>query len=154
MPARLMISRASYSKNLIEWLRRRRSGLAGRSGREPVRLGQLGVLAREHFGELDYHLALLPGGVVLHLAVDHVHAAAVWDRLDDTFGLRHLHGLRREDSLGDLDLRRVQRPRAHAAEQEGRAELRFAALGVPDVPVGAVERKRADGRAGIDHARD
>src|SRR5439155_12156065 len=149
MPARLTISRASYSKNLIEWLRRRRSRLAGRSGREPVRLGQLGVLAREHFGELDHHLTLLPGGVVLHLAVDHVHAAAVGDRLDDLFGEHDLRGLGREDPLGDLDLRWMQRPRADAAVQEGCAELRFAALDVLDVSVGAIERVRAYSGAGV-----
>src|ERR1039458_7250790 len=51
----------------------------GGRGSEAVGLGQLRVLAREHFRELDHHLALLPGRVVLHLAVDHVHAPPVGD---------------------------------------------------------------------------
>src|ERR1035437_5170905 len=60
--------------------------------REPVRLGKLGVLPSEHFSEVDHHLALLPGGVVLHLAVDHVHTAAVGDGLDDLLCEGHLAG--------------------------------------------------------------
>src|SRR5579864_7406528 len=97
MPARLTTSRASYSKNLI--LSRPVGGSAwawavepymtgalyGR-GLKPVGLGQLGVLAGQHFGEPDHHLALLPGGVVLHLAVDHVHPAPVGDGLDHLLG--------------------------------------------------------------------
>src|SRR5688572_15793440 len=51
MPARLTMSRASYSKNLI--------GPAS----QLVRLGQLGILLREHLRECHHHLALLPGGV-------------------------------------------------------------------------------------------
>src|SRR4051812_40767849 len=39
----------------------------------PVGLRELGVLLGEHLGEVDHHAALLPGRVVLHLAVDHVH---------------------------------------------------------------------------------
>ena len=60
---------------------------------EPVRLGQLRVLLGEHFREVDHHLALLPGGVVLHLAVDHVHAAPVGDRLDHLLGEGDLLGI-------------------------------------------------------------
>src|SRR4029079_8405312 len=41
-------------------------------GLEAVRLGELGVLAGQHLGEVDHDAALLPGRVVLHLAVDHV----------------------------------------------------------------------------------
>src|ERR1700681_4134327 len=117
MPARLMTSRASYSKNLIGWCpgwerssepymeacerggRTRASGRCGAlrlHGHEPVGLGELGVLAGEHFGQVDHHLALLPGGVVLHLAVDHVHAPTVRDGLDHLFGERDLRGLGRE----------------------------------------------------------
>ena len=48
--------------------------------------GQLRVLLGQHLGQVDHHLALLPGRVVLHLAVDHVHAAAVGDRLDHLLG--------------------------------------------------------------------
>src|SRR6266480_5701521 len=154
MPARLTISRASYSKNLIACLRRRGRRLAGARSREAVGLGQLGVLAREHLGQRHHHLALLPGGVVLHLAVDHVYAATVWDRLDDLFGERDLGWFGREHALGDRDLVRVQRPRADAAEQERRTELGLAPLGVADVAVGAIERQRADRGAGVDHARD
>ena len=138
---RSRISRDSYSNNLTP-------------GRHPVGLGQLGVLLGQHLGEVDHHLALLPGGVVLHLAVDHVHAAAVGDRLDHLLGERDLVRIGREDLLGDRDLHRVQRPGADAAEQERGAELGLAALDVLDVAVGAVERQRADRRAGVDHARD
>src|SRR5438874_616527 len=74
-----------------------RSGCAvGRSGgiaavpRKAVGLGQLGVLLGEHLGERDHHLALLPGRVVLHLAVDHVDAASVRDRLEDLLREEHL----------------------------------------------------------------
>src|SRR5664279_4882616 len=149
MPARLTTSRASYSKNLM-----RRGSLHGRGRREPVGLGQLGVLPGEHFSEADHHLALLPGGVVLHLAVDHVHAAPVGDGLDDLFGEGDLVGVGRVDLLGDGDLGGVQRPGADAAEQEGGAELGLAPLLVADVAVGTVEGQRADGGAGVDHARD
>src|SRR6185437_560929 len=98
--------------------------------------------------------ALLPSGVVLHLAVDHVDAAAVRDRLDHLAGECHLVWVGREDLLGDVDLHRVQRPRAHAAEQERRAELRLAALDVLDVAVRAVEGESTDAGTRIDHARD
>src|SRR5215210_1371400 len=76
IPARFTIWRDSYSKK-----RTSGGGLL-----ESVRLGELGVLLGELLGECDHHLALLPGGVVLHLAVDHVDAAAVRDRLDDLLG--------------------------------------------------------------------
>ena len=60
---------------------------------EAVGLGQLRVLRRELLGQVDHHAALLPGGVVLHLAVDHVHAAAVRDRLDHLLGEGDLVGV-------------------------------------------------------------
>ena len=66
----------------------------------------------------------------------------------------HLVGVGREDLLGDVDLHRVQRPGADAAEQERGAELRLAALDVLDVAERAVERQDARRRAGVDHARD
>ncbi len=59
---------------------------------ELVSLRQLGVLAGEHLGQGDHHLALLPGRVVLHLAVDHVDAAPVGDRLEDLLGELDLVG--------------------------------------------------------------
>ena len=108
----------------------RRRGRRRARRNEPVRLRQLRILAREHFREVDHHLALLPGGVVLHLAVDHVHAAPVGDRLDHLFGERDLVGIGRVDLLRDRDLAGVQRPGADAAEQERGAELGLAALGV------------------------
>src|SRR2546423_11335262 len=136
-PPRRTISLDSYSKKrmgggtlprphrpgrLRSALRRRR--------REPVGLGQLGVLLRQHLGQLDHHLALLPGGVVLHLAVDHVHAATVGDRLDHLLGERDLVSPRAEDLLGDVDLDGVERPGADAPEQGGRAEPPLAGLHV------------------------
>jgi hypothetical protein len=54
----------------------------------------------------------------------------------------------------DLDLRRVERPGADATEQEGGPELRLAALGVLDVPVGPVEGQDAGRGAGVHHAGD
>src|SRR5205085_12516014 len=59
---------------------------SGRGRLEPVGLGQLRVLAGQHLGQVDHDLALLPGGVVLHLAVDHVDAPAVGNGLDDLLG--------------------------------------------------------------------
>ena len=56
--------------------------------------------------------------------------------------------------LRDLDLARVQRPRADAAHQERRAELRLAAGHVGDVAERPVEREDAGRRAGVDHAPD
>src|SRR4051812_30581353 len=129
MPARRTISRDSYSKK-----RMRRGPYRGRSKRdstasrpardvtscgcrlELIRRRQLRVLAGQHLGQVDHHPALLPRGVVLHLAVDHVHATPVGDRLDHLLGEPDLLGVRREDLLGDPDLHRVQRPRADAAE--------------------------------------
>src|SRR5215213_358370 len=152
IPARLTISRASYSKKRMAARNPIPPLCAG--GRQLVRLRELGVLAREHLGEVDHDLALLPGGVVLHLAVDHVYAAAVRDRLDHLLGELDLVRIGREDPLRDLDLRGVERPRTHAAEQERRPELRLAALGVLDVAVGAVEGEDPRAGTGVDHARD
>src|ERR1044072_2949730 len=111
IPAALTIWRLSSSK--------KRTSAPRGLGHEPVGLGQLGVLLGEHLGEADHHLALLEGGVVLHLAVEHVHAGAVGDRLDHALGELDLLRVRREDLLGDRDLARVQRPGADAAHQEG-----------------------------------
>src|SRR4051794_41068639 len=61
-------------------------------GLEAVGLRELRVLAGEHLGEVDHDAALLPGRVVLHLAVDHVPTAAVRDGLDDLLGERDLVG--------------------------------------------------------------
>src|SRR5690606_979563 len=60
----------------------------------------------------------------------------------------------REDLLGDVDLHRVQRPGAHAAEQIGVAELVLAGDGVLDVAERTVERQDSGRRAGVDHAGD
>src|SRR4051794_8238269 len=124
-----------------------------RTGRgKPVGLCQARVLARQHLREVHHHAALLPRRVVLHLAVDHVHAAAVGDRLDHLPREGDLLGIGREDLLGDVDLDRVQRPRADAAHEERRAELRLAAVDVADVAERPVEREDAGRRAGVDHA--
>src|SRR4051794_28892845 len=152
IPARLTISRASYSKKRMAARNPIAPLCAG--GLQLVRLRELGVLAREHLGEVDHDLALLPGGVVLHLAVDHVDAAAVRDRLDHLLGELDLVRIGREDPLRDLDLRGVERPRTHAAEQERRPELRLAALGVLDVAVGAVEGEDPRSGKGVHHACD
>src|SRR5579875_2164494 len=140
IPSRRSSARDSNSKN--------------RMACEPVPLRQLRFLAGKEFGELDHHLTLLPGRVVLHLPVDHVDAAAVGDRFDHLLGEGDLLRVGGEDPLGDRDLGRVERPRPHAAEQEGGPELGFAAQLVPDVAVGAVEGEGADGGAGVDHPGD
>src|SRR5262245_42426561 len=62
----------------------------GRSASEPVGGLQLGVLGGQHLRQAHHHLALLPGGVVLHLAVDHVDAAAVGDGLEHLLREQHL----------------------------------------------------------------
>src|SRR5204863_4903907 len=61
---------------------------------------------------------------------------------------------RAEDALGDLELARMERPGADAAEEERGAELVLAAERVRDVAEGAVERQTPGRRAGVDHARD
>ena len=119
-----------------------------------VRGGQLRVLAGQHLREVDHHAALLPGRVVLHLAVDHVDAAAVRDRLDDLLGEGHLVGVGGEDLARDVELRGVQRPGADAAHQVGGAELGLAALDVADVAERAVEGEDAGAGAGVDHAAE
>src|SRR5437762_1010656 len=121
---------------------------------EAVRARQLRVLRREQLRERHHHPTLLPRRVVLHLAVEHEDAAAVRHRLEDALGELHLLDGRAEDALGDLELARVQRPGADAAEEERGAELVLAAERVRDVAEGAVERQTSGRRAGVDHAGD
>ena len=101
-------------------------------------LGQL-------LGELDEHQALLERGVVLHLAVEHHRAGAVAPVTlqggHHATRVRDVLDARREDAVGDLDLRRVQAPRADAPEQEGVAELVLAGDRVGDVAERAVVRE-------------
>src|SRR4051812_26706200 len=123
-------------------------------GFQPVCLSELRVLRGQHLREVDHHPALLPGRVVLHLAVDHVHAPAVRDRVDHLAGEDHLVRVGGEDLLGDVDLGRVQRPRADAAHQERGAELRLAAGEVADVAERPVVGQDPGGGAGVDHAPD
>ncbi len=125
-----------------------------RSAYRRVARAHLGVLGGDQAGEVDHDLGLLPGGVVLHLAVDHDGAGAVRHGVEDLAGERHLAGIGREDPLGDGDLRGMQRPGAGAAHQEGVAELRLAGGRIGEVAERAVERLDAGGRAGIDHLGD
>ena len=67
------------------------------------------------------------------LPFEHDGARAVAHRLDDLLGVGHVGRVGREHPLGDVDLHRVQRPRADAAEQVGVAELVLAGDGVLDV---------------------
>ena len=106
-----------------------------RSARAIVR-----VLGGHQPGEIEQHLGLLPGGVVLHLAVDHHRAGAVRHGRDDLFGEGDFGRIGREHLLGDVDLRGVQRPGADAAHQEGVAELRLAGGGVGEERTGADHR--------------
>src|SRR5262249_49518318 len=121
---------------------------------EPVGLLEVWVLGRQQLRQVDHHLALLPGRVVLHLAVDHVHAAAIGDGLEDLPGEAHLVDRGAEDLLGDGDLIGMEGPGPDAPEEEGSAELVLAAEAVADVPEGAVEGEASGGGAGVDHARD
>ena len=88
-------------------------------------------------------LALLDRGVVLHLAVEHARAGAVAHRLDDPLGVGDVGRVGAEHPLGDVDLHRVQAPRADAAEQVGVAELVLAGDRVLDVAERPVEREDA-----------
>src|SRR5207249_2763714 len=91
---------------------------------------------------------------VLHLAVDHVDATAVRDRLEHLLGELHFLGWGTEHLLRDLDLNWMQRPCTDASEQKRRSKLSFASFRVLDVTVGAVEREDAGRSTGVDHARD
>ena len=125
---------------------RRGPGCAGRRGVHGgliapcvgIQLGERGIGLRQTLGELDDDKTLLEARVVLHLAVEHHRTRAVTHRLDDTSGMGDILSRRAEDALGDLDLHRVQRPGADAAEQEGVAELVLARDDVGDVAEGAV----------------
>ena len=97
--------------------------------------------------------ALLVGRVVLHLAVDHHAAAAVAHLLDDRLAQSTSSTGGVKTFLAIVDLHRVQRPGADAAEQERRAELVLAGDRVLDVAEGAVVGVDAVGGAGVDHAR-
>ena len=108
----------------------------------------------ELLGQLEHHLALLHRGVVLHLPVEHHGAGAVAHGGDHLAGVAHVVGVGGEDALGDVDLHRVEAPRAHAAEQVGVAELVLAGDRVLDVAEGAVEGEDPVGLAGVDHAGD
>ena len=108
-----------------------------------VQLLQLRVDRGQLLGELDHHQALLEGGVVLHLAVEHHRAGAVAHGRDDPAGVRDVLDAGAEDPVGDRDLLGVQAPGADAAEQEGVAELVLARDHVGDVAERAVVRGRS-----------
>jgi hypothetical protein len=57
---------------------------------------------------VDHHLALLPGGIVLHLAVDHVDVAGVGDRLDHFPDQRDLVGIGEKTFLAISIVHRVE----------------------------------------------
>ena len=119
-----------------------------------VLLLQLGVDRGELLGELDHHQALLEGGVVLHLAVEHHRAGAVAHRGDDPAGVRDVLDARAEHPVGDRDLLGVQAPGADAAEQERVAELVLARDHVGDVAERPVVGVDPVHRAGVDHPGD
>lgn len=69
-------------------------------GRNPRRVrlqrivpGHLRVLDGDQLGEIEKHLGLLPGCVVLHLPVDHDSAGAIGHSRDDLFGKGHFGGV-------------------------------------------------------------
>src|SRR5215469_17003086 len=115
---------------------------------------RVGILGGDQAGEVDHDLCLLPGGVVLHLAVDHHGAGAVRHGGEDFSRERDLSGIGRKHPLGDRDLRGVQRPGAGTAHQERVAELRLAGVRIGEVAERAVERLDPGGRAGVDHPGD
>ena len=102
--------------------------------------------------EIDHYAALLPGRVVLHLAVDHVHAAAVGDRLDYLTCESDLVRVGQKTRLAMSIWTGCSDQRADAAHQERGAELRLAARDVADVAERPVEREDAGRRARVDHA--
>jgi hypothetical protein len=63
----------------------RRGARASASRIRAVGLLELGILGGEELRQVDHDAALLPGGVVLHLAVEHEHAAPVGHRLETRF---------------------------------------------------------------------
>ena len=93
-------------------------GLA-RGGRRAVRLGRLVLRHCPASSTITLHCFQVASS---HLAVDHVDAALSGIARSPSWRRPPRPG-RREDLLGDLDLDRMQRPGAHAAEQEGGAEL-------------------------------
>ena len=105
-------------------------------GSEAVALCERRVPLGELTGKVDHHVALLDRRVVFHLAVQHDGTRAVAHGIDDLLGVGDLSRLRGEHLLGDVDLHRVQRPRADATEQVGVAELVLARHGVLDVANG------------------
>ena len=119
-----------------------------------VLLLELRVDRGQLLGQRDHHQALLEGGVVLHLAVEHHRAGAVAHRGDHAAGVPDVLDAGAEDPVRDRDLLGVQRPRADAAEQEGVAELVLAGHHVGDVAERAVVGVDAVHRAGVDHPRD
>src|SRR5262249_28073595 len=121
---------------------------------EPVAGGQLRVLGRQELRQVHHDATLLPGRVVLHLALEHQYAAPVGHRLENARRELDLVDGRAEDPLGDVDLARMERPRTDTAEEEGGAELVLAAERVGDVTEGAVEGQGTRRRARVDHARD
>src|SRR5262249_7838298 len=93
----------------------------------------------------------LPGGVVLHLAVDHDRATAVRHGSENLGGKSDLAWIGREYALGDRHLARMKRPGADAAHEKCVAELRFAGGAVGESAEWTVERLDPCGGASVDH---
>ena len=88
------------------------------------------VLGGHQAGEVHDHFGLFPGGIVLHLAVDHDRAGAVGHGGEDFPGKGDLGRIGRKHPLGDRYLARMQRPCPGAAHEEGVTELDLAGVGV------------------------
>jgi len=82
-----------YAHNAKPWAENSQNLKDTQTRSEPVNLGEIRITRRDLAREVDDHLGLFPGGVVLHAAVDHDRAGAVG------------HGL--QHALGEGDLGRI-----------------------------------------------
>src|SRR6185312_7684650 len=92
---------------------------------QPVAFAHLWIFGRHEPCEVEKHLCLLPGGIILHLAFDHRRSSTIRHGRDDFRCERYFLWVGRKHGLSDVDLRRMQRPSAGAAHKECISELRF-----------------------------
>src|SRR5260370_25726379 len=128
------------------------SRIASRArGSQTVPRPYLRILGSDEPGKIDQHFGLLPGRIVLHLAVDHYRAGPVRHGIDDFLGETNLRRIRREHAFRDRHLGWVQRPSPDAAHDEGVAELGLARFLIVEVAEWTVKWLDARRSAGIDH---
>ena len=111
------------------------------SGRilESVRRRHCRVLRGDLFRKINDDLCLFPGGVVLHLSVEHHDAGAVGHGFEDAECEFHFAGFGREDALGDVDLAGVERARGGELLSEAGGSVKLALL----MALGGLDAHRA-----------